>query len=416
MEQKKHNYRYFIVFICLLIEAIPYCITQNLQTQMQNPVAASGVVTQVGFTLLYLAGTIPALFNPVIARIYDKLRIKYVYVIGILLSCLAFASYGLAQNTLMFNISAFFTQLGAILVAGLTLPIMMGRWFPGEGRGTALGIVLAGSSLGNIFFQPITVRLLNSVGWRGTYVILGIIGIVIGIPLALLFMRSPRPDEVDVPVSPATGQAKAVGREFEGLSNEEISKDPTFWIFCVGCGLICFAVVALTTQAIPVLGNKGFTPTMLGTAGSIYGVACLLGNLVGGKLFDKYGSFSPMIISGVCAVIAFFIMAFMPEGGAVGYLIPVFAGFIIFTVSSAPAFMPADVFGHKDATMKLAKVGMFYAIGSSVSALLFTVTTNKFGLTDACLLFAGIGVIGYGLNLYAQIKEKHLTHHHPIPH
>ena len=46
--------RYLIVFICMLIQAIPYCISQNLQSQMQTPVSQSGVVTEVGFTLLYL--------------------------------------------------------------------------------------------------------------------------------------------------------------------------------------------------------------------------------------------------------------------------------------------------------------------------------------------------------------------------
>ena len=50
--------RYFIVFICMLIQALPYCISQNLQSQMQTPVSESGVVTEVGFTLLYLSGTI----------------------------------------------------------------------------------------------------------------------------------------------------------------------------------------------------------------------------------------------------------------------------------------------------------------------------------------------------------------------
>ena len=47
--------RYFIVFICMLIQALPYCISQNLQSQMQTPVSESGVVTEVGFTLLYLS-------------------------------------------------------------------------------------------------------------------------------------------------------------------------------------------------------------------------------------------------------------------------------------------------------------------------------------------------------------------------
>ncbi len=203
---KRNNKRYFIVFICMLIQAIPYCIAMNLQGQMQVPVSQSGVVSSVGFTLLYLSGTIPVLFNPLITGIYDKFKVKYIYIVGLVIAGLAFGSYGLAQNSLMFgtipvlfnplitgiydkfkvkyiyivglviaglafgsyglaqnslmfNVSAFFTQVGTILFTGLSLPIMMAHWFPGEGRGTALGIALAGGSLGNVFLQPIVVNL-----------------------------------------------------------------------------------------------------------------------------------------------------------------------------------------------------------------------------------------------------------------
>lgn len=404
--EQNNKRRYLIVFICMLIQAIPYCISQNLQSQMQTPVSQSGVVSEVGFTLLYLSGTIPALFNPIIAKVYDKFKIKYIYVAGLIIGGLAFASYGMAQNAIMFNGSAFFTQIGTILFTGLSLPIMMSYWFPGEGKGTALGIALAGGSLGNVFLQPITVKLLANVGWRGTYIALGAAMIIIGVPLALLFIRYPRQGEVVIETSSNKSNSKPARPKFDGLSDKENDKNPIFWTFCVGCALICFAVVAVSTQAIPVLGQKGFEPGKLGIAGSVFGVACLIGNVVGGKLFDKLGSFVPMVLSGISTVIALLIMAFMPEGSAIGFLIPICSGLTVYTITSAPAFMPADVFGQKDGTMKLAKVGMFYALGSSISALLFTTISNKLGLTGACMLFIAVGVVGYGLNLFAQIKSK----------
>ncbi len=58
--------------------------------------------------------------------------------------------------------------------------------------------------------------------------------------------------------------------------------------------------------------------------------------------------------------------------------------------------------------MKLAKVGMSFALGSSISALLFTTLSNKIGLTSACMLFIAVGVVGYILNLMGQIQAKKL--------
>ena len=116
----------------------------------------------------------------------------YIYVVGIIIVRSALASYGFAKNSLMFNVSSFFNQVGTIFYSGLSLPIMMSHWFPGEGRGSALGIALAGGSIGNVFLQPVVVNLLARYGWQQTYIILGIAMIVVGIPIALLFIRLPK--------------------------------------------------------------------------------------------------------------------------------------------------------------------------------------------------------------------------------
>ena len=404
----KNKGGYFIVFICFLIGAIPYCISQNLQPQMQVPVSNSGVISEVGFTMIYLTGTIPVLFNGYTAKIYDKLKIKYIYVIGLILSAIGFSSFGIAQNTFMFNISAIITQLGAVLVVGLSLPVLMGRWFPYSGRGTALGIALSGGSVGNIFLQPLVVKLLSQYGWRRTYVILGIVIAVVGIPIALCFIRDPRKGEIAVEhTDTETHPHKAT---FEGLSNDELLKNKYFLIFCLASLLICFSIVALATQSIPVLTIKALTDTQIGLAGSVYGVTCLIGNIGGGKLLDKVGTFKAMIVSCIGATIGFLIMIFMPQGSLIGFGIPLFAGLVIYTLTSAPAFTPVDVFGTKDSTKKFAIVGIFYAIGSAVSPLLFTLLSNNMSVATAAIVFLVIGLIGYLLIGYSILEYKKSVH------
>lgn len=404
--ESNNRKKYFIVFICMLIQAIPFCIAQNLQSQMQVPVSHSGVVSEIGFTLLYFSGTIPVLLNPFFARLYDKYNVKYIYTVGLIIGGLAFASYGLAQNTFMFNVSAFFNQIGTILYTGLSLPIMMSHWFPGEGKGTALGIALAGGSIGNVFLQPITVSLLGKFGWQYTYIILGMIILVIGIPLTLAFIRFPKEGEVsEIKTKKDEGRRK---RSYPGLSDKENMKNKFYWIFNIGALLLCFACVAVSTQAIPVLSIKGFEGSRIALAGSIFGISCLIGNVGGGKLFDKLGSFIPMALSGIATTLSLLIMAFMPVGSFLGYLIPVFSGLTIYTITSGPAFMPADVFGYRDGTQKMAKVGMFYALGASVAALLFATLSNKLGISLTCIIFLIVGLSGYALNGFAIIKSKQM--------
>ncbi|MDV4149468.1 MFS transporter [Clostridium sp. AL.422] len=403
-EKQKNKGKYFIVFICFLIGAIPYCISQNLQPQMQIPVSHSGIISDVGFTMIYFTGTIPVLFNGLTAKIYDKYKIKYIYVAGLILSAIGFGSFGLAKNNIMFNISAIITQLGAVLVVGLSLPVIIGRWFPYSGRGTALGIALSGGSVGNVFLQPIVVNLLSRYGWQKTYIILGIVIAVIGVPIALLFIRDPKKDEIEVDHIDSENNTHKVN--FQGLSNEELLKNKYFVIFCIASLLICFAGVALATQSIPYLTIKGFTDTKIGLAGSVYGITCLIGNVGGGKLFDNLGTFKAMIISCIFVTIGLVIMIFMPNGSFIGFAIPFFAGLAIFTLTSAPAFTPVDVFGTKDSTKKFALVGIFYAIGSAFSPLLFTILSNNMNVSVAAGIFLIIGLLGYLLIGYSIIQYK----------
>ena len=403
-EKLKTKGNYFIVFICFLIGAIPYCISQNLQPQMQIPVSHSGIISDIGFTMIYFTGTIPVLFNGLTAKLYDKYKIKYIYVAGLILCAIGFGSFGLAKNSIMFNLSAIINQLGAVLVVGLSLPVIIGRWFPYSGRGTALGIALSGGSVGNVFLQPIVVSLLNMYGWQKTYIILGIVIAKVGIPIALLFIRDPKKHEIEIGHVDNKDNTKKVS--FEGLSNDELFKNPNFILFCIAALLICFSAVALATQSIPVLTLKGLTDTQIGLAGSVYGITCLIGNIGGGKLLDNLGTFKAMIISCIFVTIGLLIMIFMPYGSLIGFAIPLLAGLAIFTLTSAPAFTPVDVFGNKDSTKKFALVGIFYAIGSAFSPLLFTLLSNGFGISIASLVFLVVGLVGYILNGYSIIQYR----------
>jgi len=404
VKKEKNKGRYFIVFICFLIGAIPYCISQNLQPQMQIPVSHSGIISDIGFTMIYFTGTIPVLFNGLTAKLYDKYKIKYIYVAGLILSAIGFGSFGLAKNSIMFNLSAIVTQLGAVLVVGLSLPVIIGRWFPYSGRGTALGIALSGGSVGNIFLQPIVVNLLDMYGWQKTYIILGTVIAVVGIPIVLLFIRDPRKGEIEIEnVKNGDNVKKA---SFEGLSNDELLKNNNFITFCIAALLICFSAVALATQSIPVLTLKGLTSNQVGLAGSLYGITCLIGNIGGGKLLDNLGTFKAMLISCIFVTIGLLIMIFMPDGSMIGFAIPLLAGLAIFTLTSAPAFTPVDVFGNKDSTKKFALVGIFYAIGSAFSPLLFTILSNNFGISIAALIFLVVGLAGYILNGYSLIQYR----------
>ena len=50
--------------------------------------------------------------------------------------------------------------------------------FPGRERALAMGVAIGGASLGAVVAPPLTVWLARSLGWRGPFVVSGLIGVV----------------------------------------------------------------------------------------------------------------------------------------------------------------------------------------------------------------------------------------------
>jgi len=65
------------------------------------------------------------------------------------------------------------------------------RWFVRR-RGFASGLAVAGIGVGTLLLPPLATWLIGTVGWRATYVILGVITLLIGPAAALLLAHSPQ--------------------------------------------------------------------------------------------------------------------------------------------------------------------------------------------------------------------------------
>src|SRR5439155_20683909 len=67
-------------------------------------------------------------------------------------------------------------------------------WFDRR-RGLALGIAMSGVGLGGFVMPQLAQALIDRVGWRGAYPILGLLTLAIAFPLVALWIREPRPGE-----------------------------------------------------------------------------------------------------------------------------------------------------------------------------------------------------------------------------
>jgi MFS family permease len=158
-------------FFSLNILNTSYSIVLSLvKTDLTLSYTESGALTSIYF-IGYALGQIPW------GTMADKIGSKKVMISSVL---------GIAISTIIFSFATgFWTAALARLFAGLLgagvfVPgvKLVSDWFPIEERGTALGILSIGGSLGLISSSTLSPRVATIIGWRTTIMGIGLLGLV----------------------------------------------------------------------------------------------------------------------------------------------------------------------------------------------------------------------------------------------
>lgn len=168
----------------------------------------------------------------------------------------------------------------AILGAGtmtMTWTRAVTGWFV-AGRGLALGLSLIGTGLIGAMLPTYVNWLVADYGWRGAYVGLALLPLVLGMPLTLAFFREP---EDAGAVGAAAPARDATGHLFgESLSTQ------CFWQMALSLSVVAVAISAVNVHAVPLLTDRGIDAgTAAGLAGLI-GLSVTAGRLISGFLLD----------------------------------------------------------------------------------------------------------------------------------
>ena len=236
--------------------------------------------------------------------------------------------------------------------------------------------------------------------------------LVIGVIIAC-FIRTPKKDEIVVSdeelAESKKAEAAAKAKEFKGWTSKQVLQMKWFWIFSLVIGL---GLDSLNEDYVAFLDTK-LSLTDVGLVGSMYGVGCLIGNISGGFLFDKFGTAKSMAYTGCMYILSILMMifiSFQPYGSSIskaagiGYAI--FCGLAVFSYMSGPAFMSKDLFGSRDQGVMLGYVGLAYAIGYGIGAPLFGIIKEATSFTVAWYFMIAFVAIGFIILVFVVIQIK----------
>jgi predicted MFS family arabinose efflux permease len=192
-----------------------------------------------------------------------------------------------------------------------TTPIAWTRaivgWFD-VGRGRALGFALAGTGVSAALVPSYTVWLVERFGWRGAYVGLGALTVLIALPLAAWLLHEPPETAVkrakrraaalrDAAGSAATTSAAAhpadaeragAGRVTTRAPHKPVLRDMRFWILCTTFVLVGGSLAGIVAHLVPMMSDRGMSAASAAQVAGVSGVAVILGRIGTGYLLDRF--------------------------------------------------------------------------------------------------------------------------------
>lgn len=348
------------VFLSVLTEALGWTRTQ----------------VSWGISLLALGAVV---YAPAVGRFVDRFGPRWVQLIGAVVTAAGFVLLGRMETKPQFYLLMGTVSLG---VAALWVPgaIAVANWFVRQ-RGRAMGISIAGTSLGPFIFVPLTQLLVARFGWRNAFALLGVsVAILVTPPVAALMVRRPedlglRPDgDVDVgPSIPVLG----LDGEFS-LTPHEALRQGNFWLITTAFALIAMAVTGMLMHEISILRDRGIAAS---TAALVLGATAGAG--VPGKIGFGYllDSFGPRLIVAACfglqaigtmlllmplgpMMLAFFVAMYGVAAGGTGTLL---AGLV------------GRCFGRLHYGAIYGRMTSFTVIGNAIGAPLLGIIRDKMG-------------------------------------
>lgn len=273
----------------------------------------------LGQSLLFV---VMGLLSPWIGREVDRRSIRNLVLVGAALVGAGFLLVSRIQA-----LWHFYALYGSILALGLALmgqiPVsaLVANWFVRR-RGMALGVATMGISMSGVVMAPVATMLIESVGWRGTFVVYALLTLVVIAPPVWATVID-RPEDVglhpdgsrDAPDAEPGERviALASGEPPSGLVAGRYSSagglitDRNFWIIAITVSLNFCSNGAILTHMIPHVTDLGFTPTraalVLSTAAGL-GVA---GKIVFGWIADRLDlrlAFSLAMVLQILSVVA----------------------------------------------------------------------------------------------------------------
>lgn len=288
-------------------------------------------ITQVG-TLVSVYGFTYAISTPLLTLLVRRVPRRLLMCLALGLFALTAAATALATT---YTSVAVLRGLSAVAAGGFTptATVLAARLAPPGGRGRAVATVFGGLTTATVLGAPAGNLLGPVLGYRGVYALVAVLAAVALISV-LVLVRSPAPEPVPVPAG-ASEHAATEPADATPARTGRTAVPVLVAITLVVSMLETTAALMVQTYSSPLLTSlAGLTGTLLSAVLLAYGLAGVAGNVVGGRLADRFGAARSIVLALGTSTLALLLLT--PATATAGTALTVFAlwGFAAWAMNS----------------------------------------------------------------------------------
>jgi MFS family permease len=354
------------------------------------------------------------LFQPFVGQLIDRVGPRRVITWSLLLLAVSTAAIALTPD--IWYLTGVYGVVFALAISGAGITpntALIARWFVRQ-RGRAMGLVNAGGSVGQLLLIPASMALLLQTNWRFTYLMLGVMLLAIGVPVAAFVLRSEPSDLGLLPDGEVTTPTVSTATEPAVLASRPAPLEPPRWQgallslplwLLIGGFFVCgFTVAIISTHFVPFATDRGIAPGTAATALGLLGGCNIVGSLLAGTVSDRLGRKNPLALIYLVRAVAFGFLLTADTPWEL-YLFAIFAGLAWFSTVPLTFALTAEMYGIRHMGTLVGIIFLSHQVGGALSIYLAGWLFDLSGSYTRIYLIGIVLLLAAGLASYA-IREQ----------
>lgn len=323
--------------------------------------------SRVDITSVHLFGAIfSLLLGPFVGHMLDRYGPRRIGIVAVIAFFIAFSMLALTGPSI-WSWRALWVILA--LIALLYQPMVWSSAvasFFAAGRGFALAVALCGTSICSVVTPPLTVFLIDNLGWRLAFPALAACWTVAVLPLVVIWFTS------------ATDQARKAGRKenmgiahvgfLQSFRGEALT--PKFLQVAVAGFSIALVVVSIALTIVPILSSNGIARGTAAGIAALLGLSSIAGRLTIGLLLDRFQGRIVAAVAVCMPIVGSLVLLLDPGSVPAASLAVVIFGLALGAELDILAYLTSRYFKLSSFGLLFALIGGFVALAGAIGPVL----------------------------------------------